>query len=974
MTVTLGLFSWLAFTALAASPAPLFRIDTWDTSAGLPVENILALAQTADGFLWVGTAAGLARFDGVRFEVFTKSNTPALGNNVIQALAAGRDGSLWIGTAGAGLVQSQGGAWRVYTSKEGLPGDLVLAIQEDAQGRVWAGTNKGLAVLADGQWRTVGVEQGVNWPIYTLDQAADNTIWAGGVKGLAHIKNEQLELVGQADLQDPNVSKVHCDRNGAVWVATADGRLYSYANGVMQPQTNVPGREAAHMPSPAFQALLHDSAGRFWLGSLGGGLVGAPEMSLHSAIELERWSAKWVYALLEDRAQNIWAATGTGLVRLRLNTISALNDKLGLRGSKVRAVYQDNDGTIWVGSEGGLFRWRESGAGAAATGRLEAVPNYPAAAGDVVSLLAAGPDLLVGTVRGGLLRWRGGRFEPSPATLSGAFVAALFQARSGRLFVGTAGKGVQIFEGERELPSNSPGPNVRQFAEDAKGVIWAATFTGLARYENGNWTTLTTKDGLASDIVMSVHRDAADRIWIGTIGGLSVYENGRLHSFKESQGMTENPVYSMLEDAEHVFWLGTGQGILRINRADLVTAMNNAAAHVTTRLYDRDAGMLSAQCSGGTSNVAWLLNDGSMLFGTAEGAAWLPAKIASSKVAPVPLMQEAFVDGSAARLENLRLPAGARTLELRYSAADLAAPNKLKFRYRLEGFDPDWVNAGTRRTAIYTNLPAGSYRFHVEAINEDGVSGALATVLPLQAIPYFYKTWWFYLLCLLAAATGLWLFYQYRVRQLQLRHAAVLTERSRIAKDLHDTLLRGFTGVRMQLMAASRTFPRAPADAKDRLDGAINLASNTLTGARHAIWDMRPPALESQPLIEALRTGCRQACPTETRLGFSVNGSPLPLAEKTEVTLLRAAQESVANAVRHGQATAIQVQLDFEPRRVSLLVQDDGCGFTVPEDLATTAGHWGLLGMKQRVESLGGTFRIDSETGSGTRVNLAMPA
>jgi signal transduction histidine kinase len=497
----------------------------------------------------------------------------------------------------------------------------------------------------------------------------------------------------------------------------------------------------------------------------------------------------------------------------------------------------------------------------------------------------------------------------------------------------------------------------------------------LSRLHDERFTTYNTKDGLSSDIVTSLYEDGEGPLWIGTNGGgLNRLKNSAFVSFTTQNGFPDDVVYRVLEDQQHNLWLACSKGIFRFEKGALDDFADGRSATLSFVAYGTADGMVTRECSGGGHPSAWKGRDGKLWFSTIKGVAMIdPQQIKINEQPPPVVIDQVRIDEETLTGREIEVPPGKTRFDFYYTALSFVAPEKVSFKYKLEGFDPDWVDPGTRRIAYYTNLPPGKYRFRVIARNNDGIWNQDGAVFDLYLRPYFYQTLWFYALCLVTLGVLIWLAYSLRLRQMRSRFDAVLAERNRIAREIHDNLAQELLGVSVQLELVARTMPPAAEVASSHLDRVRMLVRHGIAEARRYVWDLRSQALENNDLPTALAdTARRLTAGADIQAQVEVNGTFRPLSSLVEGNLLRIGQEAINNAVQHSQAQHILINLKFDARRVLLSVRDNGRGFK-QDGVPGKAGHFGLTGMRERAEQIGGNLTIHSGNGSGTEVVVDVP-
>ncbi|HEX8128129.1 MAG TPA: two-component regulator propeller domain-containing protein [Pyrinomonadaceae bacterium] len=669
--------------------------------------------------------------------------------------------------------------------------------------------------------------------------------------------------------------------------------------------------------------------------------------------------------------------TSNGLTRLKAQAFAAYTTADGLAHESPWTIFEDSRGEVWVGTSGGLNRWREGG-------KFETYTARDGMAGNaVVSITEDATGRLWFGSTDGLTSYADGRFQAYARRegLLSENVRAVLVDRRGRLWVGTVG-GLHLFDAGRFKPYTTADGlahnSVLFIHEDAGGSLWIGTPNGLHRLRDERFEVFNTKDGLASNIVIGAHETGDGALWFGTVGGgLARFKDGRFKAITSAAGLGDDTITRVLEDGAGNFWMGSTRGVLRASVKDLNDYADERTRSVTCVVYGKADGLPSIDCSGGTQPAGWRTRAGALWFPTAQGVAVVdPSRLARNEVPPPVVVENLVVDRAPFALaDDLRLPRGSRTVEVHFTALSFVDPSKVRFRYMLEGFDPDWVEAGARRDAFYTNLPPGSYRFRVLAANDDGVWSEGGATLSFTLPPYFYQTRWFYLLAALLTAAAMWGVYRLRVRQLRHEFNVVLEERNRIARELHDALAQGFTSISIHLEALSAKMGAPHDAAREHLNQARLLVRSSLAEARRTVRDLRSELLESGDLAAALSQVAGQlTAGTQVSAQVTAAGAARPLPARVENNLLRVGQEALTNAVRHAGARTVWARLEYGSHQVRLRIEDDGRGFDVhTTDAASNGGGFGLRGMRERLTQIGGTLCVESLPGRGTEITATVP-
>jgi ligand-binding sensor domain-containing protein/signal transduction histidine kinase len=957
-----------------------YSLDTWSVDRGLPENSVFSIVQTRDGYLWVGTAEGLARFDGLRFSVFDKANTSALRHNQIQALFEDQGGALWIGTYGGGLVRLKDGQFRSYTTREGLAGDTVRAIAEARDGTLWVGTQNGLSRLQAGTFRTLTESDGLASSfIRTVHAASDGTLWVGTSRGLNRLRGETVEtFTARTGLIHDVVTSLCEDRQGRIWIGTSGG-LSVYENGRVHGYTTRDGLSGNRIFS-----IREDADGSLWVGTDGGGLNRFRNGRFEALHAKDGLGSDIVRALYEDHEGSLWVGMyGGGLGRLRDGFI-VYTTRDGLPDDHVRAVLEDGRGGVWAATAGGLGRWDGR--------RWRVYTRKDGLSDDTVMSLHEDRTgtLWVGT-REGLHRFRDGRFQlfTTAHGLPDNTVMAIAEGRDGALWVGTSAGLARFARGHFTAYGGTTqglaNAEVRAIHEDGEGNLWVGTFgRGISRLRDGQVTAWTRREGLSNDFVLCLHEDEDGALWIGTLGeGLTLIRDGLVTVFRPQDGLFHDVIFQVLEDGRGNLWMSSNRGIFRVARRDLLERAAGGRATVSSVSYGLADGMKTNECTGGPQPAGWRARDGRLWFPTRKGLVVIdPEHVRANTLPPPVVIEEVRADRrELPRGAVLDVPPGRGELEFQYTGISFVGPEQMRFRYKLEGFDPDWVDAGRQRVARFTNLSPGTYRFRVKARNKDGVWNEGGAAIDVRLAPHFYQTRWFaasVVLAALAMAVGItlaaaWGIHRVRVSQIQARFEAVLAERNRIARELHDTLQQTFMGLALQLEAAlARLDQRDPDSTRTHLKTARQLLRHSQSETRRSVSDLRSRTLDGADLATALsRAAERLSAGTLVRIVVHIQGTACPLPADVEQNLLRIGQEAVTNAINHAQAHEIDIDLSFDAGRVELHVRDDGRGFDTGS--LSQSGHFGLLGMRERAEQLGGELHLSSRPDQGTEVSVAVP-
>ncbi len=778
-------FLLAVFLGLVVAPAtaqeqpPDRTIKTvWTTEDGLPQNSVTAILQTRDGYLWLGTFGGLVRFDGVRFAVFHTGNTPGLASNRILSLYEDRAGTLWIGTEDGGLSRFRHNQFTTYTTRDGLPDNEVFSVCEDRKETLWIGTGKGLAQFKESKVSPYDIKENpFGNGVYTLYASQDGSVWVGGINELGRFNDGRWTFQTPSDgLPKGRIWAMREDHHGSLWLGAWGEGLAQSRDGKWIQYTMKDG-----LLRNTVMSIYEDRLGNVWVGT-GGGLNRFVEGKITTYTTQEGLSHNSVRSITEDREGNLWIGTdGGGLNRWKRAMVTAYRAASDVHTSSVVPIYEDREGTIWVGNVGeGLRRFKDG---------VLIPQDFPKVISNSVWSVAGDREggLWIGTAGGGLLRLKDQAWSRYMRQhgLSDNGVFSIYEDRAGTLWVGTQ-NGLNRFTGEQftvyRTTDGLVHNNVRFITEDRQGALWLGTRGGISRFKDGQFTNYTTRDGLSNDQVRAIHEDADGSFWIGTYGGgLNRFKDGKFAHITTENGLVDDVVSRILEDDRGHLWVSGNRGIFRVSRQELNDVADGKIRSISCVSYGVADGMKSSECNGGGQPAGWKTRDGRLWFPTIQGPVVIDPTETNTLPPPVTIERVVINSATIDPQGKARLPPGGGDLEIQYAGLSFIAPEKVRFKYKLEGYNDSWVEAGTRRVAYYTHLSPGDYRFRVIACNNEGVWNETGAAFEFYLKPHFHQTTWFYALSVAAVMLMSWGGYQWRVRHLKRRTqelAAKVAERT----------------------------------------------------------------------------------------------------------------------------------------------------------------------------------------------------
>jgi signal transduction histidine kinase len=980
--------------ALALNPSlevSQYAHTAWTVRDGFAPGNIYAMAQTPDGYLWLGGEFGLSRFDGIRVVRWQPPAGQRLPDQNVNSLLATRDGALWIGTF-AGLVTWSGGK---LTPPPALADQFVAALFEDREGTVWAASLRNvdgrLCAIRNGGAQCYGEDGAFGRAVWALHEDSSGSLWAGAQTGLWRINPgppkrypPAQEVIGLTESDD-----------GRRLVAMHGLGLRQLARDRLEPYPiRAPDGPSTLLEDRAVDAnrLLRDRDGGLWIGAVARGLIHVHQGRTDVFTRADGLSGDVILSLFEDREGNVWVASTGGLDRFRELPVSTVTTRQGLPSDGASSLLAASDGSVWIGAHAGLTRLKDQRATVFRTG--VGLPGAPQ------SLYEDHRGRVWVFTERGLASFRDGRFTAVHA-VAGGRVHSITGDEAGHLWLAEDKSLLHLRDGRlvEQVPWSALGrpqtPNVMLSAAEPGGLwlgFWSSGGGGVSYFRDGRLrASYGAADGLGGGHVPDLRLDDDGALWVATDeGGVGRIKDGRITTLSTRNGLPCDSTFWTMEDDDGSLWLYAACGLVRIARAELHAWIADPSRRLETAVWGAADGvrLRSSAASEFGPRVAKSA-DGRLWFVTGEGVQVVdPRRLVTNTVPPPVHIEQVVADGKTYAWQStgggaptVHLPPRTRDLRIDYTALSLSAPEKVLFRYRLEGQDGEWREAGNDRHVQYSNLRPGSYRFRVVACNNSGVWNEEGDALELSLAPAYYQTRWFLVLCAAACAGMLWTAWRWRLRrlgyQLELALDARVAERTRIARELHDTLLQSSQGMLLIFASAVKLLPERALEAKERLERALDQAAEAMAEARDAVQGLRGSVTDTSDLAPSL-TRIAQELGAGDGAGAAatevvVDGTPRPLKPLVFDEVYRIAAEALRNAARHAKARHVTVEIRYEGRQFRLVVRDDGVGMDEQALREAPAGHFGLPGMRERAAIVGGRLEVMTRPGLGTVVELSIP-
>ena len=856
----------------------------------------------------------------IRNENIRYPKKDGLSDSWVYSVAEDPSGNIWLGTH-EGITKWNGDSFTKFLPDQLHGTKYVHYISVDPDSTIWAGTQDGILIFINGKWKIITERDGLaNNAVWSIVRDIDGSHWIGTEGGLSHYKNGKFRTYTTADGLPSNI--INClmwDQDHNLWIGTEGGLVRKQQNKI-ESYTSKEG-----LPRDAIWAIYEDPEGSLWIGMNNGGLSRISEGKVHVIGKAEGLTADIVTSVYEDTEGIFWIGTDEGLNRIDGNKISHITTADGLLSNYVTTLLKDSQNNLWVGTMSGLNRFSKDG-----------VTSY--------------------TTKEGLL---------DPVVLS------IKEDSQGRIWIAT-NNGLNSYINEELATINElRRGTIQDIWESQKSGIWVATRGGLYQYKNQSWKYYARKDGLPTDALSTIYEDRDGTLWIGTMtSGLARYKNGKFDVFRATDGLGVNSISALLEDAQGYLWMTTHKGIIRILKQQLNDFADRKLHKLEPQTFTTSDGLRNAECFDGMQPTIWKSKNGNIWFATLEGAAFIePGKIKKNLVPPPVLIEKMNVSGRPIKLDHARsLPPGSRNFDFEYAAFSFLAPEKVRFQYRLTGFDGKWIDAGTRRIAQYTNIPPGKYTFQVRACNNDGIWNEAGATFAFQLRPYFYQTWWFYFISGLAIAFLIW-----RIHAFQIRRVLELERiRTRIASDLHDDIGAGLSQIAVISEAVRTQLKNSSEETTSRLHKVSETARDLMESMSDIVWAVNPSRDRVEDLVTRLRRFSTDIL-SAADIDFEMTAPELNSGRKLTPDFKRhihlIVKECINNIVKHSKATTARVEMKTENGWFYCTIRDNGRG--IPSGEAFEGN--GLKTMQERARLLNGDLEIQSEGGKGTTVNLKAP-
>src|SRR6266496_1315007 len=945
--------------------------SAWNVQQGFPGGSVYAITQTPDGYLWLGTEKGLIRFDGLNFQLFNQTKSPVLDVGSVIDLMTDGQGNVWIRSQSRNLLRYTNGEihnvtpeidphrWGITAMCRGTNGQPFFALRTSGVYTYSGGTFS--QVISTAAIPTI--------LIISMAQSADGNLWIGS-RDLGLFKATEGRLSAMKGLSETKINSLLVN-NSELWIGTDNGMAHYNGKEISKVDSS---NSLKHV---RVLSLTKDSGGNIWAGS-SNGLVRLNADAAGPLAETDHSSSE-VNAIFEDRERNLWIGNQQGIERLRDSPFMTYSVSGIPSAENSGTVYVDSEGRRWFApSDGGLY-WTKGA-------EVHDVKNDGLDRDVVYSLTGNGDDLWIGRQTRGLthLKIKDASITARTYTQTDGLVQnsiyTVYQSRDGAVWAGSISGGVSKFKDGKftnytaatGLPSNT----ITAIVEGSDDTIWFATANGLSSFSGGNWKSYGGEDGLPPGRLNCVLEDSDGVLWIGTDNGLALFRSGRIQVPPSVSDALRDPVFGVARDQSGGLWLATSNHVLRVEREKL---LDGTVSDADVREFGLADGLRSVQ---GLRRDRSVVVDrlGQIWFSTHSGISVVdPARVSADSIPALPHIEQVTADGSPLNAQGpIRIRGSRQRITFTYAGLSLSIPERVRFRYKLEPYDLDWSEPRAEREATYTNLEPGSYRFRIMVSNSAGVWSNVESTVQLDIEPMFWQTWWFRVSLLIVAGLTVLLLYRLRLQrlthQMNVRFEERLAERTRIAQDLHDTLLQGFLSASMQLHVAARQLP-ADSPAKPRVTRVLELMGQVIEEGRTTLKGLRSTDSSSRDLVQSF-SAIQAELPERRHIDYrvTVEGQSRPLHPVIRDEVFHIGREALLNAFRHSQAKTIELELEYGQNQLRVLVRDDGRGIDPQMLHSGREGHCGISGMRERAEEIGAGLKLWSREGAGTEVELSIPA
>lgn len=967
------IFTIIIIFAFASTAKAQYQSETWTTENGLPQNSITSIVQTKDGYIWFGTFGGLVRFDGIKFKVFNTINAPAIKSNRITNLFEDKNGTLWIGTQFGNIIFYKD---EIFTSVLESPTNQRYPIQVftiDKDGAIWTSGLQKLIPNSEGGFfeEQIVLPNEPNPAVGSIIEDDSGIIWISTLKGLYQYQSGVIRFFPYEDAFPPNKNpvifpggtpkvKIFIDSKKQIWVSGLDG-LARFESGKFIPLIQKQNSNISFIENTDNNYLvkIDNKIYRFVDDKLGELLIDKPDQ-----LELFR-------QIMSDREGNIWIGTdGLGLIRFKTQTARTFTKLDGLTDTKTSFVFEDSDKNLWVGADK-LFKFRN--------GKFEdisqGIGNY-----FISAYQTKDGKLWFGTMDGKLLTFKNGELADFSKE-NNLESSLIFETADGSLFFPTRENLTKIKDDKREK-IDFPNVGVQKIMEDGEDGIWFGMVNGLTRFKDGIFTNYSISEGLSNDNVRDIYQDKDGVIWIGTYGGgLNRFKDGKFFPITTREGMNEDIISRILVDEKDNFWMLGNRGVSVISRSALNDLADGKIKTIACASYGVSDGMLNSEGNGGNSPAGWIASDGKLWFPSIKGVIMVDPQFSDLPPPPV-YIEEILLDGKQFETASkIEIASDIKNLEIHYTGLNFTKPEQVKFKYKLEGFDQDWIEVGTRRAAYYTQIPSGNYRFLVTASTTNGVWNEKFATKDVVVLSFpIWQKWWFILGLSVIVIFGIVLFYRLRllrlakIRQQQQTFSRQLLEsqesdRKRIAAELHDGLGQHLIIIK-NWASLGLNVTEKDAPVREQLDEISSTALQALNEVREIIYDLRPHQIETIGLSKTIIFMLEQVS-TSSGINFKTKIDDIDkiFVPEDEVIFYRILQECVSNIVKHSNTKNAEVLITKDKNSITLKISDDGIGFENEKNNSNNGHHgFGLKGIEERVKMLNGEIAILAQRNSGTTI------